>query len=524
MTEGRPLQPLGQPVVISSTTRRKSRVCTREACECCREKKAKCNGETPCSRCISRRLRCNYRVKASKTKRKLQEELNELKEAQRKRESLIQALAAPESGSEVLMRLWNGESIADITEALSTVNHGNSLAEYPPANDSQPVTPELAGRTFSGPLPPPVIPAVQSESPQPQFTSSNVFNQPSTGHIRDATGGKDMSEMSPKGTDLSMMPTFSTRVFERGSSMTHAPDDLSPTSFDVSPQNEAPPMGNQYTDTYHNDHYYSQPYSTDDMGAVNWWTPIPHFHEAPFSNTYGPTHPSDMMNNQNHMSGQIPPVSTGSAPSTVQSPTTISSSPGIGQPSCHRPSISSNATGSGLAVQPPHLPPDHLPSPAGTILPTPPLSADVLMPDAEPASTRSAWPPSQPPPAQPPARPAQSKDRHRQASARNWQKQKQQAVELQAIKNEVETRHRYLKAEYNDLLGQVVAVKSRLMDHARCDHPAIGSWLRSQATNYVLAGGPRKDRVQQHHRPSSSSSSSVGAVPPVPRRRGTVYG
>ncbi|TEA12113.1 Conidial development protein fluffy [Colletotrichum sidae] len=517
MTEGRPLQPLGQPVVVSSTTRRKSRVCTREACECCREKKAKCNGEKPCSRCISRGLKCNYRIKASKTKRKLQEELNELKEAQRKRESIIQALAAPESGSEVLMRLWNGESIADITEALSSASDGKPLAEYPPANDSQPVTPELAGRTFSGPLPPPVIPAVQNESPRPQFTSSNVFNQPSTGHIRDTTNGKDVSEMSPKGTDVSLMPTFSTRVFERGSSMIHAPDDLSPTSFDVSPQNEAPPMGNQYTDMYHSDHYYSQPYSTDDTGAVNWWTPIPHFHEAPFSNAYGPTHPFDMMNN---MSGQIHPVSTGSAPSTVQSPTTISSSPGIGQPSCHRPSTSSNATGSDLAVQPPPPPPpDHLPSPAGAILPTPPLSADVLMPDAEPASTRSTSP-SQPPPAQP----AQSKDRHRQASARNWQKQKQQAVELQAIKNEVETRHRYLKAEYNDLLGQVMAVKSQLMDHARCNHPASGSWLRSQATNYVLAGGPRKDGVQQHHGPSSSSSSSMGAVPPAPRRRGTVYG
>ncbi|KZL88089.1 nitrogen assimilation transcription factor nira, partial [Colletotrichum incanum] len=93
--------------------------------------------------------------------------------------------------------------------------------------------------------------------------------------------------------------------------------------------------------------------------------------------------------------------------------------------------------------------------------------------------------------------PSHDRERHRRASARNWQKQKQQTADLEAAMNIAEARNRELHREYSEVLSQVMDAKNALMDHAKCNHPAISSWLRCQATKYVLNKGAAVDKEQK---------------------------
>ncbi|KAF4773090.1 hypothetical protein HER10_EVM0002553 [Colletotrichum scovillei] len=89
--------------------------------------------------------------------------------------------------------------------------------------------------------------------------------------------------------------------------------------------------------------------------------------------------------------------------------------------------------------------------------------------------------------------PALGRERHRRASARNWQKQKQQSADLESAKDTAEARNRELHQEHSKILNQVMNLKNALMDHAECNHPAINGWLRCQAANYVLTKGGSVD-------------------------------
>ncbi|KAK1673247.1 hypothetical protein BDP55DRAFT_505493, partial [Colletotrichum godetiae] len=74
--------------------------------------------------------------------------------------------------------------------------------------------------------------------------------------------------------------------------------------------------------------------------------------------------------------------------------------------------------------------------------------------------------------------PLVGRERHRRASARNWQKQKQQSADLESAKDTAEARNRELHREHSQILDQVMNLKNALMDHAECNHPAINGWLR----------------------------------------------
>lgn len=82
---------------------------------------------------------------------------------------------------------------------------------------------------------------------------------------------------------------------------------------------------------------------------------------------------------------------------------------------------------------------------------------------------------------------SQSRERHRLASARNWHKQKQATVDLQATKMRVEAQHAALREEYNEVLNQVQQIKHALLGHAACNDPAIKMWLKHEADG-VMTG------------------------------------
>lgn len=82
----------------------------------------------------------------------------------------------------------------------------------------------------------------------------------------------------------------------------------------------------------------------------------------------------------------------------------------------------------------------------------------------------------------------QPRDRHRRASTRQWQKQKQRELDLLAAQNETEALNKELHRQHVEILNEVMKAKTALMDHAKCEHPAINSWLGAQARNFVLGG------------------------------------
>ncbi|KAM0268528.1 hypothetical protein ACHAQH_009967 [Verticillium albo-atrum] len=76
----------------SSPSSQKPRICTREACDTCRDKKAKCSGGKPCTRCAQRNIDCIYESRNYRTKRSLRDEIATLKRRNREKDQVIEGL------------------------------------------------------------------------------------------------------------------------------------------------------------------------------------------------------------------------------------------------------------------------------------------------------------------------------------------------------------------------------------------------------------------------------------------------
>jgi hypothetical protein len=107
---------------------------------------------------------------------------------------------------------------------------------------------------------------------------------------------------------------------------------------------------------------------------------------------------------------------------------------------------------------------------------------------------------------------SQSRERHRLASARNWHKQKQATVDLQATKMRVEAQHAALRDEYNEVLGQVQQIKHALLGHAACNDPAIKMWLKREADGVMT--GYRQPEGQDMTGDSSGMSAPFSGENP----------
>ncbi|KAH8178794.1 fungal zn(2)-Cys(6) binuclear cluster domain-containing protein [Sarocladium implicatum] len=87
---------------------------TRTACEPCREKRAKCDGESPCGRCQTRGLDCHFTERTWASKRSLQEEAAALRQQVERRERVLDIICAPDgSGDDILGNLRAGRATYD---------------------------------------------------------------------------------------------------------------------------------------------------------------------------------------------------------------------------------------------------------------------------------------------------------------------------------------------------------------------------------------------------------------------------
>ncbi|KFY07189.1 hypothetical protein V492_07369 [Pseudogymnoascus sp. VKM F-4246] len=93
---------------------------TRNACVNCKKARAKCDGNTPCSRCTTRAETspCVYEVHIKHAKEELMKQIHELRTKNRLSERIFKTLQSSEKAPDILRALNNGESIESIAANL----------------------------------------------------------------------------------------------------------------------------------------------------------------------------------------------------------------------------------------------------------------------------------------------------------------------------------------------------------------------------------------------------------------------
>ncbi|KAI3400743.1 hypothetical protein diail_1952 [Diaporthe ilicicola] len=121
---GTPNAPTAAPVssAAASKRRRGLGVVTPNACTECRKKRAKCDGQQPCSRCSAQKdVECHYEVPVRQSKETLRNEIEQLRRQLVSNESVIGAISQHnEHWEEVLRRLRSGQAVEAISDWLAS--------------------------------------------------------------------------------------------------------------------------------------------------------------------------------------------------------------------------------------------------------------------------------------------------------------------------------------------------------------------------------------------------------------------
>ncbi|KAK1989943.1 hypothetical protein LX36DRAFT_676228 [Colletotrichum falcatum] len=489
-----PLAPLPK-----TTGRWRSRTCTREACEVCRGKKAKlsdngqCDGERPCSRCRARGEECRYQDRSRQTKRSLRAEVEEMKDAQRQRDTVLEALTAPGQTHDVLRQLSNGETFDMIYKHLEIHRSAPSITTNQlsdASNRLEPVKQE-----------PPSVPTRTSLLCPPSIhkhPDSGGPEGPETGHNYSTIQNQDSTSNCAKDdVEGPMPPIFSDTTLRNGIYEHDAMDYTATTPFGAFLEQNLPFIISQAYNTNHIN-------LSDDVGNQAWCDsgildPMQPNYAVPSSTNpqawpypqFTATHLPNQAQ-ESHSQSFSAPSSVPDRPPLVSRPSSREEPRRSGAPS------TTAAGGSQSPTPPPHTKKrklstkDHVyPTVSGTGSSSSSSSSSNKRNESVPQENLAdGGPPDQEPP-------SHDRERHRRASARNWQKQKQQMADLEVAMRLAESRNRELHHEHAEALGQVMDAKNALMDHAKCDHPAISNWLSSQATKYVLKSGAGVEKGQK---------------------------
>ncbi|KAL3295634.1 nitrogen assimilation transcription factor nirA [Colletotrichum asianum] len=462
---------------------RPSRECIREACENCREKKAKCNGAIPCQRCVSKRLGCRYEPRRARSKRSLQAEINALKDAQCHKDAVIAALSVPGQSMDVLQRLWAGEPLQSIYESVRY--RERSFEPMGSAADESQV-PLVSAE------PPPNVSTDSSSSTPTQALSSP---HPSLKHTENA-----MFEnwgTSGHGEEMSCDTKLASVSFAgQNDSSLHSYQGFADWAYDETSMGDWSNFGAVSLDSHPNIPF----------GDL---TTIPHFDASSqhFQNELSANDPdcsrkpsSSAQDNQTSFSncssiesmlwsgsGDVSSPSsdhsrTHPIPSPIVSPITISSTESrpASRDVVHKP-LGKNPFRPPLRKQTPNgevpLQPqaDKQTMDKKTLFSRAPSVAEDGM---QASREQSAYLSDS----------SQSRKRHRTASARSYRKQKEQIEFMQTVKIDVEIRNEELKKEHAQLWHEVIAAKNALMGHADCKHPTINAWVQAEAASFVRDG------------------------------------
>lgn len=107
--------------------------------------------------------------------------------------------------------------------------------------------------------------------------------------------------------------------------------------------------------------------------------------------------------------------------------------------------------------------------------------ADLVLPRSrEPPTTTEILPPRSPPPP-PPPKPDMQRQRNRKAATKCRAKTKQAAVELEQKERALASEHMELSTTVKQLREEVLALKSELLVHGKCDSEVIQEYLQKAA-------------------------------------------
>ncbi|CRK42271.1 hypothetical protein BN1708_008730 [Verticillium longisporum] len=225
-----------------SPSSQKLRVCTREACDTCRDKKAKCSGGRPCTRCAQRNIDCIYESRNYRTKRSLRDEIAALRQKNLEKDKAIEELrrqdANPNQDQAQLALLSPQSSVfsstherhhAVSTPSPSSQHQSPSFDAYhvPDANGAFADPNSESGQSYSGSwqLATNLLQADSTVSPQgvPLLNATNV---PSGRY--DPGFSLPWSGLSQAQGVGSMAPSELTRSFSAGLDATSLDQDVNP--------------------------------------------------------------------------------------------------------------------------------------------------------------------------------------------------------------------------------------------------------------------------------------------------------
>ncbi|CRJ80669.1 hypothetical protein BN1708_000335 [Verticillium longisporum] len=493
----------------SPSTNRKPRVCTREACEPCRKGRSKvsqlagecpilCDGQTPCARCSSRGLECEYQARIHRSKRSLRDEIEVLKQRQREQDALLEALQDPLRRDAALRMLQErsrvavamndnelGQQQTDMTIKQEERRHSD-VSSWNNFDDMR----ASSGSPLQGFTPSSTTRPMVSTTPQMSWTTTGPCMRPDTS----VTSGMETGAFQAPATTAAFAGQLGHFV--------HSGNDSEP-----SPLQQQMPMGS-YPDgsalplpfrMQNND--WNKEAASSQMSSQPWMGPSPamvghvplqqqqqqgkgayhvggvyhpswekgaDFSGAPMHGppdgmewTQGPgftpvTNPSTSSFPPNLTTRPASPVNsrTNSSSTTASSGTTQSSAPSM---------TSATASVGGLPFSPSMKPPP----PVSFFEPVDESGRRQSMPDRSTVTADTA-----------PIESADARERHRIASARSWSKQKSAIADLQATVSRVEAQHAALRQEYTQVLNQVHDVHNALLKHVGCNDPAISMWLK----------------------------------------------
>jgi hypothetical protein len=161
------LQGAAAAAAPTKKSRRPSDV-TQNACNECKKKRAKCDGNSPCARCSERGVaRCHYELPLRQSKDSLRNEIDQLKRRLYHNECVLSGLKNPELYDEVLARLHGGQSVDVVSKWLqdtvssedgvtpASVENGSSPHQSQPSQhlDATPPRLDRTGKASDGEMP-----------------------------------------------------------------------------------------------------------------------------------------------------------------------------------------------------------------------------------------------------------------------------------------------------------------------------------------------------------------------------------
>ncbi|KAK1711542.1 uncharacterized protein BDZ83DRAFT_656831 [Colletotrichum acutatum] len=459
-------------LTLKSRNHSKPGIFDKEACDICRQQKANCDGGQPCSRSLSCGGHYNY---DNRPRDKLQGGLQEPRGIENQPGAALEVSAA--------LSQKPNQPCLDYSVQFDTVHGGIDSRNILLPSDALIIEQNLSGEEKRLMMLHQILPTTPVDT---------KFNQSITSPFEPIESVHDQASVAYQAPSWSGIQPYdpmarrcSTTLFDIPVSprdMTYYNDTISSSSTPRSNSMDGNPItGN--VNALHGNLCSTQ--STIEFGPVDWWT----------SDNLQPTTPYfpldsgmdsafwDYSNAPVLIQPSLPVVY--SLPSATQSPISMNSSYGFTPPTSGettgRHSFASSEVMDGREVDEERAPPQKKRKSNNDVAEKFPQAP------GKPVLQRrhSTIPATQPP--------ALGRERHRRASARNWQKQKQQSADLESAKDTAEARNRELHQEHSKILNQVMNLKNALMDHAECNHPAINGWLRCQAANYVLTKGGSVD-------------------------------